>query len=160
MKIAITGTPGTGKTSVAKELGKRLGWKVIGLHDLAREKKCISGFDEERKCDIIDTEKLSKAVKGIKGDAILDAHYSHETPVDAVFVLRTNPGILRSRMRDKGWKEKKVEENVQAEIMEVCKTESLGLGRRTFEVDTTRKEPEEVVKEILKVLKSFFKIKV
>jgi len=160
MKIAITGTPGTGKTSVAKLLAKKLGWKFIDLYKLARESRCISGFDEKRKCDIIDTKKLAKVVSGEPEHAVLDAHYSHEMPVDAVFVLKTNPGILRARLREKGWPDRKIEENVQAEIMEVCKTESLELGRKTFEVDTTRKDPEQVVSEILKILRKFFNIKV
>ncbi|MFQ5648281.1 MAG: AAA family ATPase, partial [Candidatus Aenigmatarchaeota archaeon] len=118
---------------------------------------CISGFDKERGCDIIDTKRLAKAVSGLK-NVILDSHYSHEMPCDAVVVLKTSPGVLRGRLRKKGWPDRKVEENVQAEIMEVCKAEALELGRKTFEVDTTLKKPEEAAEEVLKILKRFLNI--
>lgn len=153
MKVAISGTPGTGKTAVGKVLARKLGWRLISLHELARERGCISGFDRGRKCDIVDTGKLAKAVSGLKGNCILDAHYSHEVPSDKLVILRTDPGVLRGRLRKKGWPEKKVEENALAEIMDVCVEEARALGKKFSEIDTSRKKPAETAEEILKTLK-------
>ena len=152
MILCISGTPGTGKTAASEALAGKLGWKLVHLHDLAREKGCISGFDRKRKCDIVDTKKLSKAVSKLRGNFILESHYSHEVPCDRLVILRTDPGILRARLRKKGWPEKKVEENALAEIMEVCCEEARELGKDFREVDTTGKGPEKVAGEILKVL--------
>jgi len=48
MLIGLTGTPGTGKTSVSKLLETRRGWKVIYLNDLIKEEHLYSEVDEER----------------------------------------------------------------------------------------------------------------
>ncbi len=153
MIIAITGTPGTGKTAVAELLARKTGWKLVKLNELAKEKDFYSGYDPVRHVPIIDVKKLKVEVRKMKGNLILEAHYSHEFPSDLVIVLRANPGVLRERMEKKGWRAEKVEENVQAEIMEECKTEALELGRKVREIDTTRTGPEKVVEEILKILR-------
>lgn len=155
MKIAITGTPATGKTVVAKLLAKKLGFRYINLNECAKEKKLFSGYDKKRKCNIVDIEKMREEIKKIKEDIVMDSHYSHEMPFDAVVVLRTNPGELRKRMVEKGWWKEKIEENIEAEIMEICKSETLEkLGnKKMIETDTTNKKPEDVVKEIMEKLR-------
>lgn len=153
--IAISGTPCTGKTEVARELAKRLGWKLIELNRLAAQKNLYSGYDKKRKCRIVDIDGLAKEIEKMHGqDLVLESHYAHEMPCDFVVILRTNPGELRKRMKAKGWSREKVEENVEVEIMEVCKTEALNLGKRIFEFDTTNKKPGEVAEEITRKLRN------
>lgn len=155
MILALTGTPGTGKTSVADALGEKTGWRVIHLNQLAQEKDLYSGYDEERECKVVDMKALEKEVKKQSKlhNLIIEAHYSHSLPCDVVIALRTSPEELRERMKEKGWKKEKVEENILSEIMEVCNIESLEEGKKTIEMDTTGKEPEEVVEGIIKQLK-------
>lgn len=157
MIIAITGTPGTGKTEVAKALAKRLGWWYVSLNELAEEEGFYKGYDEERMCKIVDLDRMREEVHilGISHkNMILDAHYSHEMPCDVVIVLRTDLKELRDRMAKKGWEEGKIKENLSAEAMDICKQEALELNKNTYEFDTTGKTPEEVAKEIEKVIKS------
>ncbi len=153
MIVAISGTPGTGKTEVAELLARKTGWKLVKLNELAKEKNLYSGYDPVRHVPIIDVKRLKEDVGKMKGNLILEAHYSHELSSDLVIILRANPRVLRERMRKKGWRTEKIEENVQAEIMEECKTEALELGRKIREIDTTKTEPKEVVEEILKILR-------
>lgn len=153
MKIAITGTPGTGKTEVAEMLAERLGWKLIKLNELAEEKNLYSGFDKKRNCKIVDLKRLTKEVEKVKEDVIIESHYSHELPCDAIIVLTCEPRELRVRLETKEWSRKKIEENIEAEIMEVCKSEALEKKVKVFEVDTTEKEPEEVAGEIEEKIK-------
>ena len=47
MIIAITGTPGTGKTAVASILEKK-GFTVVDLKKVAFDNKFIIGFDKKR----------------------------------------------------------------------------------------------------------------
>ena len=152
MKLAISGTPGTGKTSVANALSKRLGWRIVRLNDLAKEKNLYEGWDPLRHVPIIDVKKIRKEVEKMKGDMILESHYSHEIPADFVVILRTSPGKLRKRLVKKGWRYEKIEENVEAEIMEICRTEAEELGIEFTEIDTTEKKPEEVADAIIRKL--------
>ncbi len=159
--VSISGTPGTGKTEAAKALVERLNeevgferWRLIELNKMAEQKKLHSGYDEKRGCHIADTDALSREIGRIGDqDIILESHYAHEMPADLIIILRTNPGVLRERLRARGWKTEKVEENVLAEIMEVCKSEALETGKRVFEVDTTGKGPGDAAEEILSVIR-------
>jgi len=154
--ICISGTPATGKTSVAKALAKKLGWKLIELNALAEKKQLYCGYDRKRNVNIVDTDSLKKEVEGIRGNVILESHYAHDMPCDYVVILRTNPGELRARMRAKHWPSRKIEENVEAEIMEVCKSEALEHGK-IIEIGTTGKKPTTVANEIVRQLHNGFK---
>jgi adenylate kinase len=155
-KVAISGTPASGKTIVAKLVGIRLGWMVVNLNKLAHERKLYSGYDEERKTQVVDLGKIQKALNNIEAqNLIIESHYAHEMKCDLVIVLRANPQEIRKRGREKGWSKKKIEENVVAEIMEVCKQEALDGGRKVFEVDTTGKKPEKVASEVVKIIQRF-----
>lgn len=56
--IFITGTPCTGKTTVASKLNGRL----IKINDLARSHGFIMGVDKQKGYEIIDIDKLSDYV--------------------------------------------------------------------------------------------------
>ena len=62
MIIALTGTPGTGKTSVSKILQKN-GFEIIDLNRVACEKDFLIGRDEKRNSDIVNIEKFDDYVK-------------------------------------------------------------------------------------------------
>ena len=157
MIISISGTPKTGKTAVAKALAKKLRWKLISLNQLAQEKGLYLGYDKSRKSRIVDIKRLKSEVRKLSHlykNLILEAHYSHDIPCDSVVILRTNPGELRRRMRKAGWPKKKIEENIEAEIMEVVKGEALESAKRVLEIDTTGRKPAWVAEQIVRRLKS------
>ena len=62
MIISLSGTPGTGKTSVAKVLSKLLNANIVDLKAVAR--KLPFSYDKKRKALIVDPELLQKAVQG------------------------------------------------------------------------------------------------
>ncbi len=156
MIVAISGTPGTGKTEVAKRLARKLGWMYVSLNELAEEEDLYKGHDSKRMCDIVDIEGLRREVS-ILGIAhknlVLDSHYSHEMPCDFVVVLRTGLKDLRERMVKKGFWREKIKENLQAEIMDVVKEESLERGKNVYEMDTTKESPEETVERIMGIIR-------
>ena len=156
MIVAISGTPAVGKTSVARELGRMLGWRVVNLNKFAREKRLFCGHDEERECDIVDVDMVRKLLREeIRGNenVIVESHYAHSVDSDMLFILRAEPGELRRRARAKGWPERKVEENVLAETMGVCVSEAMDEGREFYEIDTTGKSAGDVAREILKAIR-------
>ena len=155
VRVCITGTPGTGKSEIAKRLAKELGWEMVELNELAKKKGCIAGYDDKRECKEVDVDRLAKEVDKMEGNLVLESHFAHYMPCDAVFVLRVDPSELKERLKKKGWKEEKIKENIEAEITEVCKSEALEEGKKVYEIDTTNKSPEEVVEEILKVINPY-----
>eukprot|EP00040_Diaphanoeca_grandis_P040010 m.260932 g.260932 ORF g.260932 m.260932 type:complete len:173 (-) comp40900_c0_seq1:71-589(-) len=130
--ILITGTPGTGKTSFATELADRLKLNHIDISAFAVKKKLISGVDEERNCPIIDEDKVCDELEGeeiniSEGGVIVDYHgcdFFPERYFQLVVVLRTDNTTLWTRLEKRGYPVAKVQENVQAEIMQVVLEEA------------------------------------
>ncbi|MBU5688378.1 MAG: adenylate kinase family protein [Candidatus Aenigmarchaeota archaeon] len=155
MKIAITGTPGVGKTTIAKLLAKEFNMKYINLNDLAKKLNAYIGYDKIMKSKIVDMKKLYKEVKKIRGDFILDGHFSHDFDVDLVIVLRCRPDILEKRLKKRyPGNRLKVKENVDAEILGVITSEVLQRKKRFFEIDVSNKKKKEIIQEIKQRMKN------
>ena len=131
--ILVTGTPCVGKTTLANKLAEHLNAQYINLTDLSKKENLIFGEDKERHTTIINESemrrKLRAIIKKTKMDVVVDGHYAAAvTPkalVTNVFVLRRNPEELREFMRNRGYTERKQEENLAAEILDVCLVEAL-----------------------------------
>ena len=87
--IVITGTPGTGKTTVTSILQEK-GYFTINLENFAKKYNCIAGYDEVRQSKIIDTEKLQVVLQNYlaagRGIVIIEGHYADVVPEE--FVLK------------------------------------------------------------------------
>ena len=154
MKIAITGVPTVGKTTLAKKLSRELGYKLVSINDLAEKLKAYSDYDSKRESKILDMNKLRLAIKGMKGDIILDGHTSHEFDVNLVIVLRCNPEILQKRLKKKYPRNPfKVRDNVDAELVGVITHEALKYNDKVFEIDTTKMSVKDVVNTALDIVK-------
>lgn len=151
MHIAITGTPGTGKTSACERLGKR-GYVIVDLDEVARKEGFVVGRDEARATDEVDAEALRERLQIPAKMAFLKGHYSHLMDVNIAIVLRCRPSVLRRRLESRGWPSEKVRENVEAEAIDVITQEAFGRLPFVFEVDTTDATPEETAAAILDIL--------
>jgi len=161
MLIAITGTPGTGKTSLARILEKK-GFRIIDLKNFATDKDCIISKDKKRDSLIIDVDKLDGYIKELEtGDLIfIDGHLSHLfSNVDKVILLRCSPNKLKRNLKKKNWKKEKINENLEAEILDIILSESLEFHKEKdiFEIDTTDKTIDDVGFEVLDIIKNDFK---
>lgn len=154
MIVSITGTPGTGKSSVGIVLERR-GRTISELGDLIKEHGLYDGRDEERGSLEVDTEVLSARLPALlpKGDILLLGHLSHLVATDLVIVLRCRPSVLEKRLLSRGWPPAKVRENVQAEALDVILVEAVESGRETVEIDTTALGPDEVADAVEDILK-------
>jgi len=149
MRIAVTGTPGVGKTSTCFRVK---GVRVVHVNELVDELGLASGYDRKRKTKEVDVAKLSRAVAGLGGDILLEGHLSHLLKPDLAIVLRCSPKVLERRLRKKGWPESKVRENVEAEAVDVVLIEALENVPEVCEVDTTEMKPAEVAKAIERII--------
>ena len=151
MIIAVTGTPGVGKTTVSKLLSKRLGYEYVGVKEFAVERGIGEKAGDEIEIDV--DELAEKMVEEFKGkNVVIDGHLSHFVPSDVVVVLRAHPRLVAERLKDRGYSRKKLAENVEAELIDVILVEALEENERVIEVDTTGKTPEEVVDEIIDLI--------
>ena len=151
MLIAITGTPGTGKSSAGEVLARR-GYAVVDLDEVARERGLIVGRDAVRGTDEVDVERLRETLRVPAKVAFLKSHYSHLMDVNLAVVLRCKPSVLRARLEGRGWPPEKVQENVEAEAIDVILQEATGRLPFVFEVDTTRASPDQTAEAILAIL--------
>lgn len=150
MKIAITGTPGTGKTEVARELSEKLNLSVVDLNVLLTE-GFILERDEERDTLVVDVERAAAEVR-LPRDCIIDGHLSHFIHVDTVVVLRCKPKELYQRLVGKGWSADKVEENVEAEALNIISDEAREINRHVFDIDTTGRPADETARLVVNTL--------
>ena len=153
VRYALTGTPGTGKTSISKQLNK----KILHLADLyseASEGKTSTGEW------LIDLEKLNEIVNKLMGSSlIIEGHLSHTLKnIEQIIVLRCDPNILRLRLEKRDYSEVKIKENLEAEAMGIIYSEAVELIDKTslFQLDTTSY----TAKETAHLLSNFFEGKV
>ncbi len=144
MKTAITGTPGTGKTSVASRLAAD-GYTVLHVSDLASSYVC--GRDTQRDCDIVDVDSMDELFRGRTDDLLVDGHLSHLLSVDQAVVLRCHPDVLARRLRNKGWSQRKIRENVMAEALDVILLDAVGRHGEAHvaQIDTSDRDADAVV---------------
>ena len=161
MIVAITGTPGIGKTSVSEVLIKE-GYDVVDLNKVAVEKQFLISIDEDRDSKIVDIDKLNKHITknyNKKDIVFIDGHLSHLLDAaDKVIILRCHPKILKKRLSAKNWKKEKIIENLQSEILDIILCESAERYSREniFEIDTTKNDINSVAECIVEIVKNNF----
>ncbi|VVB92447.1 Putative adenylate kinase [uncultured archaeon] len=165
MIVALTGTHGTGKTTVCGILGEhsqyRKQFHIIDLNKIVLGEKLYSGKDETRDTYEADMDKLEERVKQVISevpqgmDIIMEGHLSHLLPADAIIVLRTHPVALRKRLgKRKNYSFSKVKENANAEALDVILVESAERSKNVFEINTTDINPLAVVKSVIAIIES------
>lgn len=161
MWVALTGTPGTGKSSVATLLQKH-GYTIVRLHQFAKKYKCTDGIDTKKSSQLIDIDKLNNTIKKtFTTDTIVffEGHLGHLLKaIDKVIILRCHPKELNSRLKKKKWNTNKIKENVDAETIDVilCEAVEHHSMKNIFEIDTTKKTIEEVAAIIINIAKKKF----
>lgn len=131
--ILVTGTPGTGKSTLCQKLAKKSssGLKCINVGQFAKDNECLGKYDPVYECHELDEDalldKLEQVLASEPGGFILEHHVTDIFPqrwFDAVFVLRVDTKILYDRLKLRGYNDKKLEDNMQCEIFQTILDEA------------------------------------
>lgn len=131
------------------------------MGELVEREGLYSHINSERDTKVADLDRLipriTELIERSEGVIIVEGHYADIVPssfVDIVIVLRTNPEVLSNRLEAKGWSERKVRENVQAEILGSCTFNALKAygSELVYEIDTTNLSEEEMVTMVLEII--------
>ncbi|RKP24865.1 adenylate kinase isoenzyme 6-like protein [Syncephalis pseudoplumigaleata] len=129
--ILVTGTPGTGKTTLSELVALALGYEHINVSELVKAHSLHDGYDEAFDTFILNDDKLCDELEEQLGAAtggyVVDFHTCDVFPerwFDLVVVLRTDNTVLYDRLTERGYSDKKRSENVECEIMQVVLEEA------------------------------------
>lgn len=150
MRVAVTGTPGTGKTTATDLVETDL--DPIHLNEVIKSEGFSLGEDTERDTLVADMDAVEEWLDG--DDLLIESHLAHQLPVEKVVVLRCQPEELERRLRERGEPDAKVQENAESEALDVVLSEAVeqhGLDA-VYEIDATDRSPEAVATEIERVL--------
>ncbi len=141
--IVVSGTPGTGKTTLAKKIAEEQKLRYVDVNKVIEENNLSEDIDEERQTKIVDVKRLNKVlIETIKKEKniVIDSHLSHFLPkkyVDRCIITKCRLKELRKRLESRGYPEEKIRENLDAEIFDVCRIEAFENGHKIQVIDTS-----------------------
>ena len=149
VNIALTGTPGTGKTS----LSSKADYNTVSINDYYAE---ISNGKDEEDNWLIDLEKLNEIiVTKNHSNTIFEGHVAHFLKnIDKIIVLRCHPNELKKRLSSRNYSDGKVRENMEAEALNIICEEAIDLydEKNVFEIDTSTITIEKSVEKIRDII--------
>lgn len=144
--IAVTGTPGSGKSSFAKMLAKRIsGSRVLELSYIVDKYKLYSSKDRYGS-KIIKTEQLGSTVRKLvrdqKGVSIIVGHIFPELGIRSDITVVTRVGLARlaQRLEARGYQNGKISENLVSEALDYCGQMSKRLSKEIYEIETEQEK--------------------
>ncbi len=153
--ILVTGTPGTGKTIIAKAIAKHYDYEYVHIGE--HEEYVIA----ETSVKIVDVEKMISWLKRKQDESsktlVIDSHLSHYFPSNRTricIVLRCDPVELRLRLKKRGYPEAKININLEAEAMDLILQEAINEEHKIIEVDTTHKTNNITINKVIKAIDS------
>ena len=131
--VLITGTPGTGKSSLAERVAAAVDDLTrIDVSQLAKDGDMLESFDATHDTHVIDEDKVLDHMEehGLGGDAggvVVDYHGCDLFPerwFDLVVVLTCDNGVLYDRLQARGYSDTKIRGNVECEIFQTLVEEA------------------------------------
>ncbi len=157
--IAVSGTPGTGKSVFARALSKKLDARLIDLNALIERKKLFKlGADGTRIANMRGTRaEFARIVRGSSDSIVVEGLLAHLLPAKYLthaIVLRTRPKALEKRLRARRYSGTKLQDNLEAEALSVILWEAVQKhgAAKVYEIDTTKIGISAAVKMFLKAL--------
>lgn len=152
-RIALTGTPGTGKTTAADRLTDA--FEIVHLGDLVRAEGLWTERDPERGSLVVDLDAVADrlAARETTEPLLVESHLAHRLDADRVVVLRCRPDRLRGRLAARDEPPATVAENAESEALDLILAEAVERHDRdaVHEIDTTDRAPAAVADAVARV---------
>ena len=149
VNIALTGTPGTGKTSLSSKLDNT----VVSINNHYSD--ISNGKDEEGNW-LIDLDKLNEVINvKIHSNCIFEGHVSHFlNDIGMTIVLRCNPKKLKERLDSRKYTDAKIRENMEAEALNIITEEAIEFHgeNKVFELDTSTNSLDESLTKLKEII--------
>ena len=151
MRVAVTGTPGTGKTTATEQLASSL--DVVHLNEVIKGEGLTTGRDDDRETLVADIDAVADWLDG-RDDVVFESHLAHLFDADRVVVLRAHPETIESRLTERGEPTSSVTENAESEALDIVLAEAVDRHGEdaVYEIDTTEMAPEAVADAIQAVI--------
>ena len=148
-RLALSGTPGTGKSTLAGLLSSH-GMSISNIEELAHQAGALEEVDVTDGAHPVDMGTLLQYVNQKWQSApakteLIDGHLSHNLPE-----------IIRRRLNERGYPQPKVEANVEWELLGGAWNEKEN-DAPWIEFDTSKDGPEVMVANILNWISDGFK---
>ena len=125
--IVITGTPASGKSTIAGRVARRIGGAaVIRANDLVRSRRLFTSRSPDGTM-VADMRKLREAInaeirRSCSATVIVEGHLLCEIRIRnaMVIVIREHLLTLEKRMKRRGYPEPKIRENIISEAIDYC----------------------------------------
>ncbi len=152
MVLVITGNPGVGKHTIAKEIIQSKKHELLDINKIAIDAEII---EENQDTVEVDVNNLKKHLSGLITEKSLVV--GHLAPyvldnknINSAIVLRKNPYKLLDIYKKRGYSEKKSKDTLGSEILGIIANDSItNFGQeKTFQIDTTDSNPKTIVSKI------------
>lgn len=125
MKILIAGTPGVGKTTLAKLIAQKTGIAHIDITQFVKDNKLYQSFDEKLDTLVFDEDtaakRLADHLKSL-GSFIVDTHspvVAEGVVFNCIFHVVCDIGEIGRRLEQRGYSEYKIQKNIECEVFNV-----------------------------------------
>jgi adenylate kinase len=152
MRVAVTGTPGTGKTTATESLST--GLDVVHLNDVIKSEGLTTGRDDDRDTLVANVDAVAEWLDG-RDDVVFESHLAHLFDADRVVVLRAHPETIEERLAERGEPDGSVAENAESEALDLILSEAVDRHGEAsvYEIDATDKTPAAVAEAIDAVIR-------
>lgn len=155
-RVVITGTPGTGKSQISRLLARKTSLALIEIKEFVNKNRLFKMDGKEKVVDVAKLRKrLLPELSHLPG-YVVEGHLACEfrIPADFVFVLRTNPRTLKRRLATRRYARKKLDENLEAEMLDYCVQRAEREYReKPLQLDTTKRNAASSARRMLLAIK-------
>lgn len=159
--IVISGTPGTGKTTLANELSLLFKKEAINISNFAKKHSILEEFDEKRDTFEVSeeklVEKLTEEIEKSEDLMFIEGHMSHFLPKNRVklcIICKCELKELKKRLEKRKYSETKVKENLECEIFDICLNEAIEKNHNIEILDCTKID-KKTIDSIKKIIEKY-----
>ncbi len=153
MSFVITGNPGVGKHTIAREISKILKLPLIDINEIAKDFQLLEKKEGTNDVDVVELARILK--KEIKQNSIIVGHLApyvlNSKQISKIIVLRKNPYELIPIYQDRKYSKDKIKENIGSEALGIIFYDSISRfgQKKTLQIDVTNQNVEESIKKTI-----------